>query len=496
MKTFDNRSCTGCAMTVGRRHFLTTAGASAVALNMGVLDFASSLFADEPKPAKKPVIRAVFIGWKTQDEYWMTWPGMAYDANKHQGLYTKTMSEAADKLGIQLEVTTERIDKPDAVNPILEQLKKSPPDGLLVTVMCNQHWDLVNRLIDERGDIPAIVFSPMGSSFTGHVQRVRNAPRCYLASTQDCGWLAEGMRMFKVMRDMKNTRLCIIKGNKTGDQVLAGIGTTLHTIPLKRFPDELKKVETTDEMRAIAAYYTKEAKKIVEPDKEDILNAAKNYVVARRIMAAENCQGISMDCLPLVAAIHRDRPSWCKNRMIDSSIQPPCLAWSKINDEGLVAACEADWNAGISMRLTQLLFGRPGFMQDPIPNTINNTLMGAHCSCPTKLNGPDKPHEPFLLRSHSESNEGVAPQVLWRIGQKVTVMKFQGPGQIILGTGRVVSNIDTPPSGGCRTSVELAVDNMEDSLDCKGFHQLFIYGKLDRQFKAYCRLAGIKVVPV
>jgi hypothetical protein len=174
----------------------------------------------------------------------------------------------------------------------------------------------------------------------------------------------------------------------------------------------------------------------------------------------------------------------------------PCIAWSKLNDELSVGACEADWNAAISLRLNALLNGRPGFMQDPAPNTVNNTLMGAHCSCPTKLDGPDKPHAPFNLRTHSEPDRGVAPQVLWRIGQDVTVMKFQGPGRMIVGTGRVVANIDTPPSGGCRTSVELEMDDIADCRDCKGFHQLFIYGKLDRQFKAYAQLAGIEVEPV
>jgi hypothetical protein len=59
----------------------------------------------------------------------------------------------------------------------------------------------------------------------------------------------------------------------------------------------------------------------------------------------------------------------------------------------------------------------------------------------------------------------------------------------------VVASIDTPPSGAA-PSVELAMDGVADSRDCKGFHQLFILGKLDRQFRAYCQLAGIEVVPI
>lgn len=475
-------TCSGCPVKLRRRSFLAATGASAVALKTGVFEFASSLFAGQPKTGKKPTVRAVFVRPKNQDAFWMTWPGQAYDAAARQADYTKTLAKAAEQMGVDLRIDREPLPDEKAVNALIEQCKSSPPDGVIVTIMCMPCWRLVDRFVAERGDVPTIVFSPMGTSFTGHLQKTRNAPKTFVAATQDYGWLAEAVRMFKTMQAMKDSRLCILRGDKTADQVLEGIGTTLHYVPVARWLEELAKTETDEQVRAIADYYTKEAKKIVEPTAEDILKAAKNYVVARRIMAAEDCQAISLDCLPLVR--HNRVPCG------------PCLAWSKLNDELTSAACEADWNALVSLRLTALLCRRPGFMQDPAPNTVNNTLMGAHCSCATKLAGPDQPHEPFILRTHSEPNKGVATQVLWRPGQEVTVMKFQGPGRILLGTGRVVANIDTPPSGGCRTSVELEMDNVADSRDCKGFHQLFIYGKLDGQFRAYCQLAGIEVQPV
>ncbi len=86
--------------------------------------------------------------------------------------------------------------------------------------------------------------------------------------------------------------------------------------------------------------------------------------------------------------------------------------------------------------------------------------------------------------------------MIWPVGEDATVMKFEGPARMIVGTGKVVSNIDTPPAGGCRTSVELAMNNVADPRDCKGFHQLFILGNVANQLKAYCELAGIEVVPV
>ena len=485
MQNSKRQNCAGCPLMMGRRALLRTVGVSALAAKMGLLDFASSLFGEQPKPAGKPLVRAVFVRPKKQEEYWMSWPGMFWDAQAHQAQYTKTLTEAAKALGVQIEVQSEPLADRAAVDALIQQVKQSPPDGVILTIMqlgpapC---WPNADHFVQQRGDIPTIVFSPMGTSFTGHLQPTRKAPKTFVAATQDFGWLAEGLRMLKTMWAMKNTRICIVAGDKAHDQVLPTVGTTLHYIPESQWIDGWKKAETTDEMRAIAGYYNKEAKKIVEPKPEDVLNAAKGYVMARQIMAAESCQGISINCLPHISG-----------KLVPCG---PCIAFSKLNDELSVGACEADWNAAISMRLNALLNRRPGFMQDPAPNTVNNTLMGAHCTCATKLDGPDKPHEPFILRSHSEPNMGCAPQVLWRIGQEVTVMKFEGPGQIILGTGRVVANIDTPPSGGCRTSVELEIDGVADTRDCKGFHQLFIYGKLERQFKAYCQLAGIQVVHI
>ena len=121
-----------------------------------------------------------------------------------------------------------------------------------------------------------------------------------MAATPDPEWPAFGLGMLKTVFVMKHARLCIVAGKATERRPVKSLGTTLRYVPLERWIQELAKVDTTDQMQAIAAYYAKEAKKIVEPKPEDVLSAAKNYVVARRIMAAEKCQGISVDCYPLL----------------------------------------------------------------------------------------------------------------------------------------------------------------------------------------------------
>ncbi|MGO8752405.1 MAG: hypothetical protein ACLQNE_41225 [Thermoguttaceae bacterium] len=486
------KNCETCAQgcncprtRFGRREFLTTLGVGVSALTMksGLLDFASTVMADPPKPAGRPKVQVVFFRPKKHDAYWMSWPGHTYDVAAAQGIYIKQMTEAANRFGVELQVNVEPLEDAAAVSGFLGQLKKHPPQGVVAVLMHMSWWGHVNTFVQGKGDLPAVVFAPLGMSFTGHLAATRTAPKTFVASTQDVQWLTQAIRMFKTLWTMKNTRACILAGDKTRDEVLPTVGTTLHYVPRERWPQEFDKTETTDEMRAIAAYYTKEAKRIVEPKPQDVLNAAKNYVVAKRIMAAENCQTISLDCLPLVASGRIP----C----------PPCIAWSRLLDEGSVGTCEADRMAAISQLLTAQLLGRPGFMQDPVPNTVTNSFMGAHCTSPMKLAGFDKPHFPFELRNHDESGTGCVPAVLWPVGERVTLMKFESPGTIILGTGRILgNNTDLPGCGGCRTSVDCAMDNVADCRDMKGFHQLFILGKQDQHFKAYAQMAGLKVLPI
>jgi len=473
-------STSACPLHVSRRRFLKGVGASALALQMGALEVASALAGEAPKPKGQCRVMAAFAR-PNVDAYWLGWPGAAYDIPAHQKLYTETMQKAAEQLGVSLDIQQEPICNDKTLAAYQQKVAQAAPDGvLLVCMSLNAGWKYIDQFLKNRGEtpVPTVVFSPMGTSFTRHLQPSRTARRAFVGATQDVEWLATALRMLKTVYDMARTRICIVNGNKVVDRKLDVIGTTLHYVPHAKFYEAHKQVAESNEMREMVKWYKAHAKRIVEPTDADLLAAAKNYIVCRKIMQEERCHGYSMNCLGPVG----------QKRM-----QPPCLALSHFRDEGVVGSCEADWNAAISERLTHLLFNRPGFMQDPAPNTVRNTLMAAHCTCGVRLKGCDQDPEPFILRSHSESNLGVAMQVLWPVGDRITIMKFVGPEKIILGTGKILANINTPPSGGCRTSVECTVDGVADSRDIKGFHQLLVWGDLENEYKAYCALAGIQV---
>lgn len=409
----------------------------------------------------------------------MSWPGTSYDVDACQAAYTQTLTDAAKELDVELELNPTGLSDPEDVSSFVEHLRQSPVDGLFVSVMDLQHWPQVDYLVKNRGEIPLIVFSPLGTSFAKHHQICRSTPSTFLAATDDAEWPAFGMRMLKTVWEMKNSRICVLWGDKAEDRILEPIGTTIRFLPLARWKEELERTPMTEEIREIAKSYGIQAEDVVEPDTEDLLAASKNYVVARRIMASEDCRGISVDCARLIG----EKQVACGT----------CLAWSRLLDEGLVGACEADVNAAVSMLLTGLLFQRPAFMQDPAPNTVNKTLIASHCTCCTKLDGYDQPPHRFALRSHYESNSGVALQVFWREGQPVTLMKLLDPGHMVIATGEVVRNVEAKHMGGCRTAIEIRLDDDTDPRNLKGHHQLVMYGKLDAPLDAYCRLADIEV---
>ncbi|MEN6605260.1 MAG: hypothetical protein ABFD86_22850, partial [Bryobacteraceae bacterium] len=161
-----------------------------------------------------------------------------------------------------------------------------------------------------------------------------------------------------------------------------------------------------------------------------------------------------------------------------------------------VAACESDVQAAMMQLIVNLVAERPGFIQDPSPNTVNNTLIGAHCTSPTRLKGYDNPwRAPFLLRDY-HTRTGASPQVLWPVGDDATVIDFDDWKTLLFSPGKVVSNIAQPPSGCCRTGVEVSISGDIDTLNTKGFHQLFVWGNIARELKAFCRLAGVQAAPI
>ncbi len=466
---------------ISRREFLVAAAGTTMAggflLRAATGAEAAPRARSEPQ-SEWPEVCVAYL--RPKEKYWLGWPGTAWETNAYKGFLARSRSLLegfGEKLKVRLRFEPEPLYDAAAVGRFVEKVKAAQPQGVVVFPLHMNQWGHVDKIA--KSGLPTIIFAGLGVCFTGHIQAISRLPGVYLASSPDFELdpVRFGLKMIRTAHDVRRSRIAVLAGADTKDEVLEPFGLRLRRLPRQRFADTLKTIGETPEVVAVADEYQNVARKVVEPSRADLINAARNYAASLKILEEEDCDGITMDCLGAVF----DRQIPC----------PPCMAWSKFLDAGIPAICEADINAVMSHTLCCKLLDKPGFMQDPVPETVHNTLIGAHCVCPTRLGGYEQPRTPFVLRSHSESNIGVSLQVLWPADQEVTLMQFVGPGSMILGKGRVLRNYETPPAGGCRTSVDLALDAPADTRDTKGFHQLFIFGDHVRDFEAYGQMYGI-----
>jgi hypothetical protein len=474
-------TCGGADSGLSRREFLVSAAGAAVAggflLRSATAQEAAARLHPEPQD-EWPDVRVALL--RPKEKYWLGWPGTAWDVHAYEefvGKCRRRLEEFAQDVKVRVSFEPEPLYDAAAVERFVGRLGSSPPKGVVVIPVHMNQWGNVEKIA--KAGVPTIIFAGLGVCFTGHIQKLSRFAGVHLISSPD--WelnpVRFGLKLIRTAHDVRGMRIAVLAGNEKKDEVLEPFGLKFRRLPRQRFAEALGTIGETPEVVALAEEYQKAAQKVVEPSRADHNNASKNYYASLKILREEDCDGITMDCLGAVF----DRQIPC----------PPCMAWSRFLDTGIPAICEADINAVMSHTLCCKLLDRPGFMQDPVPETVHNTFIGAHCVCATRLNGYDQPREPFILRSHSESDVGVSLQVLWREGQQVTLMQFAGPDKMMLGKGNVLRNHDTPPAGGCRTSVELALDGPPDTRDIKGFHQLFIYGDHVREFEAYGQMYGI-----
>ncbi|MCX7826528.1 MAG: hypothetical protein N2689_13360 [Verrucomicrobiae bacterium] len=436
-------------------------------------------YVDAAKLRPRPEVRMSAAIFEKPRPYWLGWPGTTYDLDGHQKEYKARLADSSRRLGITTQLEARPINDEAGVGAFIEKLKTEKPHAALIILQEIHCWPWVNRVAKEAG-VPLLVFAPVGVAFTGHVLRISREPGVYVASTLEWAAVEDGMRMVRAKRLFEETRVLWIRRNERNETVMERLGTKVRAIPRDTFNQRFDKQPVTAEVRDVASDMRRHAKRIVEPTHNDCLNSARAYVTAKRLMADEQANALSMDCLGMVGA-----------KLVPT---PPCMSWAMLMDQGITAGCEADLFGAFSLMMTSYLLNRPGFMNDPVPETYKNLLIVAHCTSGTRIRGFDKPAAPYILRNHSESALGVSVQVLWPVGEPVTLVRFSNANEMIIDTGKVVSNVQTPPAGGCRTSVEVAMDNIEDCRDVKGFHQVVTLGNHRSILEGFCQLYGIKVV--
>ena len=469
-----------------RRRFLTLAGATALAPALAPAGWFGGtseqpIRANGPASKYAPAIRAAFV--RRAGDYGLRWPGAVYDGEAARRQYTGELRAAEKELGLKIELRETPLHTAAEADAWLAEAKAGKPDGLVVLLLDRQDhaWPTAAKAADT--GIPTVVFAPLGTAFTTNTAPLAKRPGVMISSATDFSEARFGLKMLRAGAKLRETRCLVIHGDRRQDTEVPHLGTKLRHLPAAEFLAEYERTPLTDEIRDIARDYLRAARHLRGPTRDDLHNGIKSYVVARTLLAREEADSITMDCLGALG---------------HTKVSLPCIAWSKMLDRGIPAACEADIGAVVTHALVQLLFDRPGFQQDPVAETARQCLIGAHCSCPTRLNGFDRPPERFDITHHHGERDAV-PRTLWRVGQRMSIAdvlleKAGVAPQMVIGTGTVVDNLSVPPHGGCVVSVMVKLDTQPDLLSYPGFHQLFFYGDFKKELLAYCQLFGVTPV--
>jgi L-fucose isomerase-like protein len=219
---------------------------------------------------------------------------------------------------------------------------------------------------------------------------------------------------------------------------------------------------------------------VVEPKPREIHDALRFYAGASQLLRAHRANAITVDCFGGLLA--KEMPAY------------PCIAWSKLNDEGNYGVCEGDLHSTLTQMLVTACTGMPGFVSDPVFDLSRDEVIHAHCVAATRMHGLRAPASPYILRDHLETKEGAVLQVLMPSGETITVARLAAPNRMLLSTAEVTGNVES--DRGCRSQIRTRVAGARKMFEnyTGGLHRVIFYGDHVAAIERMGRLMGFDVV--
>ncbi|MGQ9650460.1 MAG: hypothetical protein ACUVXJ_10145 [Phycisphaerae bacterium] len=416
-----------------RRELLRTAAVGGALLASRLSAGAEAISQRPPWPQLPPAkIYKVFAG-RTGDAY-LTRP------TEELAKFDKYFAEIEARLGDVKFVGGDMVP-PAEVGQVADKLKEA--DALLIIHLSGHGGDapVLSKLIDV--GLPTALFS---QPFSGHgwmyfPQWHKQGKKVVLLPTSDWKEIEKVAGLLRAAAWMKRTRILAVgwphgtPAACSAEEVKKRLGAELVTIPNERIMEAMKAVDAKSAEAEAQEYWIGPAREIVEPTRPEIVESARMYLAVKDIMVQEKAQAIcSVHCM---------------------GDPRGCLTFSKLNDLGLVGACEGDIDSTLTMLLFAYAFRVPGFITDPVIDTAKNAMIHFHCTSATKMDGPNGNRLPFRIRTQTDSRGGVALKVENRIGQPVTCAKLVNLDTMLVCPGKIIETSRSPLA--CRTQFTQSV---------------------------------------
>ncbi|NLD37766.1 MAG: hypothetical protein GX654_12940 [Desulfatiglans sp.] len=219
--------------------------------------------------------------------------------------------------------------------------------------------------------------------------------------------LLEGQRAVLYGRPFDSTT--VTSHNLNEEIIYRRTGVKVMFRPIEELAGLYRKVDDKEAIKEMERWKREATEVIGVPDK-NILDACRLYVLLRSIIDKEGLSAVSIDCLGFT--------------MSPNPVLPyPCLAFARLRDEGITAACEADVCSMLSSMLMEKISRRPSFMCNLMTaNPGGSKITVSHCVAPLKLMGLDAPQMRYKIHDYHGSGRGAVPEV-----------EFPAHGQVLVG---------------------------------------------------------------
>ncbi len=300
---------------------------------------------------------------------------------------------------------------------------------------------VLGKIIDV--GLPTVLFS---QPFSGHgwmyfPQWHKEHKKVVLLPTSDWSELDRVVPLLRVPAWLKQTRIIVV-GQPNGtasscsaEAVKKALGAELVPVSNDKVMEYYTAIDPKAAETEAEQYWIAQAKRIVEPGRQEIINSTRLFLAVKNLMIEQNAQAIAS--------------SHCMGE------PRGCLTFSKLNDLGFVGACEGDMDSTLTMLMFAYAFRAPGFISDPVVDTAKNALVHFHCTCATKMDGPDGKRLPFTIRTQTDSKGGVSLEVENRVGQPITCAKLIDLDKMLISTGKIIETSTSPMA--CRTQFAMSV---------------------------------------
>ncbi len=248
----------------------------------------------------------------------------------------------------------------------------------------------------------------------------------------------------------------LVYSGKNIKQIEKQLRLKLEVVGLEKLYDRFRKVEPA-KVDAVISSATEIA---VKP--HDIDKASKLYTVLSAMVEEKGWSALTIRCFDVIK---------------DLGVTP-CLPLAMLNSEGIVAGCEADIPAVVTMLILKLLSGKPSFMGNVV-RVEGQYIWLAHCTVPLAMTSS------YSLVTHYETGLGVAVQGTLPVGLEVTLARYDHNKKLIrVFRGRIAKG-DQFSRHTCRTQVIVKVDG-DPSIIVRepiGNHYALVYGDVTRSLR-------------